>query len=234
MPATTSAGHDNLYIVNSGSGKILIESAYLPPISWFTFAAAAGEVWLDKHEHFEKRSYRNRCHIAGPNGMLRLTVPLMSGKHMLPMSDVKICNTENWQEHHWRSICTSYRRSPFFEFYEDRLAPFYQIPQTSIFGLNRDLIIALSGMMGLELNLFASTSFMARPGDDMADLRSLLRPNGPYAGYAEGFRAPVYQQVFGNRTGFLADLSIIDLLFNAGPEACVIIRNPALREDPNP
>ena len=100
---------------------------YLPCIQYFSKFILFQEVHIEQHEHYQKGSYRNRCHIAGVNGILRLSVPLKSGKNQkMPVRKVRISYDEPWQAHHWTSIRSAYGNAPYFEHYADQIAPFFQ------------------------------------------------------------------------------------------------------------
>ena len=167
-------------------------------------------VRLDRHEHFEKATYRNRCYVTGPNGVQRLTVPLEKGKHQrAPMQDVRISYDEDWQKLHWHTFEACYRRSPFFEYYEPQFVPFWQDKRDRLWDLNEGLLRLILQLIGIELDIRYSSQYVAEPDPYVLDGRSLLQPNRPPG---LGFKPPVYQQVFEDRQPFRPNLSIVDLL----------------------
>jgi len=98
-----------------------------PPISWWAAVLGAETLYLDAHEHFEKMSYRNRYYISGSNGRIQLSVPLVHGRDQrAPMHDVQISNEQIWQVQHWRTLVSVYRRSPYFDYYEDSLREIFE------------------------------------------------------------------------------------------------------------
>jgi hypothetical protein len=149
-------------------------------------------------EHYQKGSFRNRCHIAGPNGVQRLSIPLVKGKHnQMPIKEVRIAYDEPWQVRHWRSIRTAYGNAPYFEHYADDLAPHYEKHYTFLFDLNLELLrLVLQQKLGWQGEIVLSTSYI--PADLPKDLPQQ------------------YPQVFEDKHGFLPDLSILDLLFCCG------------------
>ena len=108
---------------------IVSELQYFPPVSFFSVLYTNSYVKIDIYEDYHKMSFRNRCLIAGAQGIISLSVPLKEGRNQrLPMNEVLISNSEKWQARHFKSIQSAYNRSPFFEYYQDELAVLYQQP----------------------------------------------------------------------------------------------------------
>lgn len=191
--------------------EIVIDIQYLPSIQFFSEVLKVPVVRLEKYEHYEKGSYRNRCYIAGANGKLRLTVPLKKGKHEhVPMHEVRISYDHNWQKEHWQSICTAYRTSPYFEFYEHEFEPFYMKRYESLYEFNWQLIQCIVILLGVEVNFQHTTQYSKEVEND---LRSYIHPKKNIENEIK------YHQVFDDKYDFIPNLSIIDLLFNEGPNA---------------
>ena len=107
--------------------SILLEIQYLPSLQYVSKLLQCPKIYLEQHENYSKGSYRNRCHIAGAQGLQRLSIPLEGGKHQQqPIREVRISNDESWQSQHWTSIKSAYGKSPFFEHYADVFLPFYK------------------------------------------------------------------------------------------------------------
>ncbi|MBE7177520.1 MAG: WbqC family protein [Mucilaginibacter polytrichastri] len=187
---------------------------YLPPVHWFSALRDAGrKAIVEHHEHFPKQTYRNRAHIASPNGRLTLSVPVIRGsKNHTPYKDVKISYDSNWQRLHWMSLQASYRSSSYFEFYEDDLAPFFEQRHTYLFEYNWDLLQLILGLLKMPAELHYTESYEADYGGD--DWRNRISAKAEPAGTGKP-----YYQVFEDRHGFLPDLSIVDLLFSQGPQS---------------
>src|ERR1043165_2589546 len=111
------------------NGTLLVESQYFPLIHYYKTLINHYILQIERYEHYQKLSYRNRCYIAGPNGTILLSVPLAKGKNQRTvMKDVRISNEENWQSQHWKTLVSAYRRSPWFEYYEEDLLSLYERP----------------------------------------------------------------------------------------------------------
>lgn len=194
--------------------KLLIELQYLGSISYYRkLLQHAQHIVMEAHENFEKSTYRNRCYIASPNGKLRLTIPVEGGKGQRALyADIKIDYEQNWQKIHWQSLTSCYRNSPYFEFYEHRFEPFFTERFEKLFDFNRRLMELLIELLELDVNITYTNSYQKRC-DDGVDFRSRMLP----AQIADS--GITYRQVFQEKTGFLPDLSIVDLLFSEGPRA---------------
>ena len=193
--------------------NILLDNQYCPPISYFALLLKAEKCLIEKYENFVKSSNRNRCRIAGPNGMQMLSIPIESGKsHRQLFKDMVSSNAIDWQKNHWQSLCSSYRRSPYFEFYEDALVPLFKENSISIFALNTQLIKKAIDLLKLDIDLDYTTSFQ-KEYEGYYDGRNLYKEKQ----FSPAI--PTYIQVFGDRHPFLNDISILDLLFNQGPQA---------------
>lgn len=202
------------------NSTILLELPYLPPVSWMALVWQSDALWLEACENFQKGSYRNRCLIAGPNGVQRLSIPLLKGKHQqTPIREVRISYHEPWQQIHWRSIQTAYGNAPFFEFYSDELAAFYQKRYTFLFDFNLEVLQFLLKKMDWKGTVQFSEQYeekKQRPGRQM-DYRDAVSPKN--ASPPAWFKPALYPQVFTERHGFLADLSALDLFFCRGKQS---------------
>jgi hypothetical protein len=192
----------------------LLPMFYLPPVQYFSILNKhRNDTLIEKHEHFPKQTYRNRAHIYSPDGLLALVVPVVKGSKVhTPVKDVKISYEFNWQRLHWMSLQSCYRRSAYFEFYEDELARFYEERFNYLFDYNEQLLDTILKFSKLKVDLQYTTEYK-RSYDVIADHRNTIHPKKDHA-----FEQKPYYQVFEERKGFLPDLSIIDLLFNQGPQ----------------
>jgi hypothetical protein len=190
----------------------LLELAYLPNIQWFRNYLHYDKILIERHENFIKSTARNRCEIAGANGKQILSIPLDGGRdHHQKYSDTRIYETSNWQSNHWQTICSAYGSAPFFEFYIDKLAPFYQTKHVLLFDFNLTLLQALLRILKISKPFEFTTAYEVVPTDKF-DLRAKKKMP------TKDSNQPYYQ-VFGQRHGFIGNLSLLDLIFNVGPEA---------------
>lgn len=198
---------------------VLVPSTYLGPISYYKILVSHGTIVREKWENYVKQTYRNRCSILGANGKLDLGIPVQHTGNREVMKDVKISNYERWQRLHWRSIETAYRSSPYFEYYEDDLKPFYEKEYEFLMDFNTDLEMALLELLGIEVTFKATESYEEQLSNGL-DYRNALSPK-----IATDDSHKPYTQVFGAPDAFVSDLSIIDLLFNLGPNSAEYLRS---------
>lgn len=186
---------------------------YLPPVSYFTLLKENNfEFLLEKFEHLPKQTYRNRATIASPNGSLDLVIPVVKGaKVHTPYKDVKISYDERWQRLHWLSLQTCYRSSAYFEFYEDGLAPFYEKKYDFLFDYNYDMLTWLFKQLKISSDLVTTESYEENSAKDYRS--AMTKKEIPVT------QTKPYFQVFSDRNEFIPNLSIVDLLFNQGPQA---------------
>lgn len=187
---------------------------YLPPVEYFTLLNQHKQnVLIERHEHLVKQTYRNRAFIYSPDGPLALTVPVVKGSKVhTHIKDVKISYDFKWQRLHWLSLEACYRRSAFFEYYEDDFARFYQEKTEYLFDYNQALLNLISGMIKLK-PVISFTEEYQHVYPELADYRKSMN-----AKQETTFEQKPYFQVFEERHGFLKNLSIVDLLFNQGPQ----------------
>lgn len=186
---------------------------------------AQQDVLWEVHDNFQKQTYRNRYHICTDQGLHKLSIPIkhVGGKDgRQKYRDVKIENSYRWQLQHWRTLQTAYRTSPFFEFYEDDLAPLFEKPFKFLLDFNWESIGLLSEAIQFEPQT-ESTSNYTTNFQDGKDYRYLVN-----AKKEVGVDFEPYNQVFGDRHGFVFNTSTLDLLFNEGPSALAYLKNQPL------
>lgn len=202
-----------------------ISTAYLGPVQQYSKMFHFPEVRIETSENYLKQSYRNRCIIAGANGPLPLSVPIVKPDTLKCLTkDIRISDHGNWRHLHWNAIVSAYNSTPFFEYYEDDFAPFYEKKYEFLFDFNEELRMLICQLLDIQPQIQYTTSFEAdvendfrwiSPKQDIADPSFLLKP---------------YYQVFQDKHGFLTNLSIIDLLFNTGNEGILILRDSFVSE----
>ncbi len=195
---------------------LIIDLHYAPSIPYIFSLITHPATCFEQFEHHEKGSCRNRCYLAGPDGPIRLTVPLEKGKHQHSLiRDVRVCNSYSWQKLHWRTLESAYRKSPWFEFYEEALRPVYEQRWVYLMDLNLDLLGRIMRWLGQEFHPGLTSDYLpVYPPGEFDDLRNRF-PAGDFTGNRDSPR-PKYRQVFEERTGFIPGLSILDLLFAEG------------------
>jgi hypothetical protein len=194
---------------------ILLNTAYLPPIAYINECLDHDRIIIEAYESYPKQTFRNHCVIAGPNGKQQLTIPVrkVNGNHTLT-KDIRICNEQSWQKMHWRSIETAYNNSPFFLYYRDYFEPFFNKRYDFLLDLNTQLLETVFLILRAEMIVEATDNFEKNP-DGVIDYRN----ETDFKIACTGFAFTPYTQVFENRYTFIPNLSIIDLIFNLGPEA---------------
>ena len=192
---------------------VLLSSAYLPPVSFFTAINSGGDVLIEQYDNYCKQTYRNRCLIATAGGVQTLTVPIVkstSPKQL--MKDVRISDHGEWRHQHWNALESAYMNSPFFMYYQDDFRPFYEKKYEFLIDFNTELTLLILKLAGIDKPVKLTESY-GKNGQNLTDLRQMVNP-----GTAEPQDCRPYWQVFKEKYGFLANLSAVDLLFNMGPE----------------
>ncbi|MEI6173903.1 MAG: WbqC family protein [Bacteroidota bacterium] len=195
--------------------SILIETAYLPPVAYMKEVLLADVIVIEAYETYTKQTCRNHCTIYGPNGSQTLSIPVIkvNGNHTIT-GDIRISEHQPWQRIHWRSIETAYNNSPFFLFYQDLFAPFYEKKYRFLVDWNLEMMIVLLRILKLNRTVSLSEYYEKNPMG-ITDLRgTLIRKNT-----VKITDAPHYTQVFEPRCGFIPGLSVMDVIFNLGPES---------------
>lgn len=202
----------------------LLSSAYLAPVRYYAHLYTAPHAVIETCDNYVKQTYRNRCLIAGPNGVQALTVPIEKPSYgKAAMRDIRISDHGNWRHLHWNALQSSYERSPFFEYYADDLRPFYERRIEFLLDFNEGLQQTILNLLDLNPTILHTDAYLASPSEDMLDLRELISPKRPWKDDTR-FTPQPYYQVFSHKHGFQADLSIVDLLFNMGSEARIILK----------
>jgi len=176
--------------------------------------ANADNLIFEIDDNFLKQTYRNRSYIYGANGKLTLNIPVIhSQKNRQKYRDVKIFNDENWQSLHWKSLLSAYRTSPFFEFYEDELQPLFEKKADFILDFNLKCFEVITDCLQIDINTSKTETYQESPANT-TDFRFLVNAKKEHPQTFDK-----YTQVFSNKHGFISNLSILDLLFNEGPNA---------------
>jgi len=199
---------------------LLIDLHYLPSLEYFTVLQQFQTVELEQHEHYIKQSYRNRCFINTAQGVQMLVVPVThkSGKTFL--KEVRVDDTERWKKIHWRTIESAYRKAPYYEHYAEDLNKIIFKPHVFLIDLNFDLLSFCLQNIKHKPNLSVSQTYQQSTAANYKDMRSAIQAKIPFTS-RKHYRPAPYYQVFGNQ--FVSNLSLVDLLFCAGPMAGSIL-----------
>ena len=174
-------------------------------------------VVVERHENYNKQSYRNRCTIFSANGLLDLVVPVVkSKKQKVPINEVEISYDMNWQKQHFKAIESAYRRSPFYEFYIDDLTTFFNNRHRYLYEFNNLILQNICNLIKIPFHIQESATYIKLTNKETIDLRNKIHPK---VASKHTDTMPHYTQVFAEKWGFKPNLSILDLMFNTGPDA---------------
>ena len=188
---------------------ILLSTAYLPNIAYLSHVLSYQEIYIEQYEHFIKQTYRNRCELFSSNGKQILSIPLIKQADKELIKDKRISYAEDWQKQHWRAITSAYKNSPYFEYFEDDLKPFYETPYEFLLEYNTALLHTILHILRVKKTFQFTSQYESKSTHyiDLRDTNTLLNPND--------YR---YYQVFANKHGFISNLSCLDSLFHIGLE----------------
>ena len=193
----------------------LFSTAYFPPVSYLAAMLESDSIVVEQYETFPKQTYRNRTVIATANGLLALTVPVVrtNGNHTYT-KDMAICYNENWTLKHWRAIESAYNSSPYFLYYKDEVEVILNKQHATLIDLNMDILTFVFKKLKVKKEVILSDDYISQIGEGTIDYRNHFSPKNK-----ELLSLPEYDQVFEDRYGFQSDISILDLIFNLGPDS---------------
>lgn len=219
--------------------KALLSSTYFGPVQWYQKLNRYDECLIERHESFIKQTYRNRMIIATTNGPLSLTIPTNHDTSMA-MKDIRISDHANWRHVHWNALLSAYGESPFFEYYQDDIRPFYEKRYDFLFDFNMEIMQKMIELLDIRPHVRVTDEYIlseerrvngaelkglgaqltpqhSTSSPLIKDFRDVIRPKKPLPD--PDFTPKRYYQVYEQKYGFLPNLSILDLLFNEGNEA---------------
>ena len=211
------------------SKDIILGSAYLAPVSYFAALYSCRKAYIERYDHYMKQTYRNRCVIASADGPLALTIPVeKSSEGKCAMKDIRVSEHGNWRHVHRNAFVAAYKQSPFFDYYADEFNAFFDRKYEFLYDFNMELTQWLCEQIDIQPELVPTTEYMDA-GEGILDLREAIHPKKSAVDMASFYRPVPYYQVFDSRNGFQPDLSIVDLLFNMGPESLLVLRDSVKR-----
>lgn len=195
------------------SDEILLSTAYFPPVEYFSRISSASKVIIEKEENYIKQTYRNRCRILTANGIQILSVPVMRrSQEKQKIKDILIDYSKRWQQVHMRALISSYSRSPYFQFYFEEFEKVLLEDHRFLLDLNDRLLNQCIEILGIDKSI-EYTSYFCAEGSNKNDFRYIISPKK-----SPEYKIRKYSQVFSNNR-FVPGLSILDLIFNMGPES---------------
>jgi hypothetical protein len=215
--------------------NVLLSTTYFGPIQWYQKLYRADEAWIERYESFQKQTYRNRCLIATTQGIQALTVPVertspstihhpLSTIHhpLSTIQDIRISDHGNWRHLHWNALQSAYGDSPFFMYYEDDLRPFFEQRWDYLLDFNEAIREKICELLDIQPTIHYTAHYLPSlsregQGEGLFDYREAINPKHPVED--PDFTPRRYYQVYEAKHGFQPNLSILDLLFNMGPES---------------
>lgn len=204
----------------SKNDKVVLTTAYLAPVQYYSKLAIYSTALIEKQENYLKQTYRNRCRILGANGPLTLSIPVKKGHtQKTRITDILIDYDTPWQKLHWRAIMSAYKSSPYYEYYIDELSDLYFSKHKYLFDFNHRILEKILLQTEINTDIFFTDEYLSEYPDNTDDLREAIHPKVQMSRPDPDFIPVEYDQVFSERSGFASNLSIIDLIFNTGPDA---------------
>lgn len=211
--------------------KALLSTTYFGPVQWYQKLHRYDEVEIEQWESFQKQTYRNRCLIATTQGVQALTVPIerSNPSTVNTIKDIRISDHGNWRHLHWNALVSAYGESPFFEYYQDDIRPFFEKRWAYLFDYNEAIREKMCELLDIEAKVSFSLEFKVKSTinyqlstiNKANDFREAINPKHPQPD--PDFDPKPYYQVYQQKHGFLANLSVLDLLFNMGPEGILYL-----------
>ena len=210
----------------------LLSTTFFGPVQWYQKLCLYDDILIEADETYTKQTYRNRCVIATANGLQTLSVPIQRpalGFHATKIRDIRISDHGNWRHICWNALLSAYGESPFFEFYADYIYPFFERKWEFLLDFNMDICHEICSLLDINPDIKLTDSYYS--GDRLigkADLRTEINPKN-HLGNPE-YLPKKYHQVYEMNLGFLPNLSILDLIFNLGPEALIYLMESAKKD----
>ena len=211
----------------------LLQTTYFGPVQWYQKLHRYEHTLIEQYDSYQKQTFRNRCIIATANGLQALTVPVdthpVLGAYAAEstkclLKDVRISDHNQWRRIHWNALQSAYSESPFFEYYADDIRPFFEQKYDFLIDFNEAIRQKMCELIDIHPSVEYTQEFL--PPQEVSstthhpiihDFRDVISAKHPQPD--ADFEVKRYWQVFQRKHGFLTNLSILDLLFNMGPES---------------
>lgn len=205
---------------------VLLSTAYFAPIAYYALLYHEPKVFIEAHENYNKQSYRNRMFIGTTQGPLSLSVNVEKGYAIkCPIQEVRLSDHGDWLHQHEIALMSNYGSTPFYEYYIDDIKSVLHGGHETLFELNESLRDLICKLIGFTPNVTYTDEYISLTNSDFRDLRDALHPKKSISECVPEFKAVPYYQVFGQKQQFMPNLSIVDLLFNMGPESILVLRD---------
>lgn len=199
--------------------NIVLSTSYFAPIQYYCKLIQYDTILIEQWENYSKQSYRNRCNIMGANGVLPLSIPVIKATHKKMLTkDVKISYDTNWQKLHWKGIESAYKSSPYYEYYIDDLERFFNQKWDYLLEYNQEIQNTICEILEIDPKIQLTEDFVELKQEEIVDFRNAIHPKASKAILDNSFQAEEYTQVFSDKHPFASNLSILDVVFNLGPE----------------
>jgi hypothetical protein len=204
---------------------LLLSTAYFPPVEYFVYLVYSGKAVIDLNETYCKQTWRNRCTLMSGNGPCNLVVPVEKpmGNHT-PTREIIISNHSGWQQNHWKTITSAYRSAPFFMYYADLIRDILleEKKTEKLYELNHKILHDICRETGLKIETGMAENFIPL-SDNPFDLRFAITPKTSGSNAKRQLKLKPWYQVFEDRFGFCPGVSILDLVFNMGPDTAAYL-----------
>lgn len=204
----------------------VLSTAYFAPVAYYALLFHEQDIVIEAHENYNKQSYRNRMFIGTNQGPLALSVNVEKGyETKCPIQEVRLSSHGDWLHQHEIALMSNYGSSPFYEYYIDDILEVLRSDEQTLFGLNEKIRERICELIGFSARVRYSDQYLRNDSENFRDLRNTLHPKKNILESVPEFVANPYYQVFGQKQTFMPNLSILDLLFNLGPESILVLRD---------
>lgn len=204
----------------------VLSTAYFAPVAYYALLFHEQDIVIEAHENYIKQSYRNRMFIGTNQGPLALSVNVEKGyETKCPIQEVRLSSHGDWLHQHEIALMSNYGSSPFYEYYIDDILEVLRSEEQTLFGLNEKIRERICELIGFSAKVRYSDQYLRNDSENFRDLRNTLHPKKNILESVPEFVANPYYQVFGQKQTFMPNLSVLDLLFNLGPESILVLRD---------